>query len=67
MNHTDKTGDRAAILADNVSFEAILDETCGRLWDKKIRHSMRRIRLLEDALNTLEDELDALIRSAPDL
>jgi hypothetical protein len=65
MNHTDKTGERAAILEDNSSFETILDETCDRLWDKQIQYSMRRIRRLEDALDTLEEELDLLIRSAP--
>ncbi|MDR2029602.1 MAG: hypothetical protein LBP93_08715 [Treponema sp.] len=66
MNHTDKTGDRAAILSDNSSFETVLDETCDRLRDKKIQHSIRRIRLLEEVLGNLEDELEAMIRSVPD-
>jgi hypothetical protein len=66
MNHTDKTGDRAAILSDDASFETVLDETCGRLWDKKLQYSIQRIRSLEDSLNRLEEELDAMIRNVPD-
>jgi hypothetical protein len=66
MNHTDKTGDRAAILSDNASFETVLGETCDRLWDKKIQYSIQRIRSLEDSLNSLEEELEVLIRNVPD-
>jgi hypothetical protein len=61
----DKTGDRAVILSDNLSFETVLDKTCERLRDKKIQYSIQRIRLLEDVLNNLEEELEAMIRSAP--
>jgi hypothetical protein len=66
MNHTDKTGDRAAILSDNSTFETVVAETCDRLRDKKIQYSIQRIRLLEDVLNNLEEELEAIIRNVPD-
>jgi hypothetical protein len=62
MEHSDQTGGREPlILSDKPSFENVLDDTCGRLWDKKIQHSMRRIRELQDNLSGLEHELDALI------
>jgi hypothetical protein len=67
MNPIDKTGDRAAILSDSSSFEAVLDKTCDRLRDKKIQYSIQRIRLLEDVLDKLEEELGSMIRSAPDI
>jgi hypothetical protein len=66
MNHTDKTGDRAAILSDNASFETVVAETCDRLRDKKIQYSIQRILLLEEFLSNLEEELEAIIRNVPD-
>jgi hypothetical protein len=71
MNQTDKTGseagalsDGAAALPDTSSFKEVVDETCNQLWDRRVRHSIRRIRELEDALATLELELDMMIRPA---
>ncbi|GHV76846.1 hypothetical protein AGMMS49942_16670 [Spirochaetia bacterium] len=49
-------GGEAAVLPDTASFKEVVDETCNRLWD-------RRVRELEDALKTLELELDLMIRS----
>jgi hypothetical protein len=63
MNQMDKTGGEAAILPDASSFKAVVDETCNRLWDRRVQYSIRRIRELEDELKTLELELDLMIRS----
>jgi hypothetical protein len=54
------SGKKSLTLSNNVSFEEVLDQTCGRLWDKKVRYSIRRIREMEDYLSELERELDAL-------
>jgi hypothetical protein len=49
------------VIIEDVSFGAVLDKTCERLWDKKIQYSLRRIRELGDKLSDLETELDELI------
>jgi hypothetical protein len=54
------SGENPLTLADNSSFEAVLDQACDRLWDRKIRYSISRIREMEAHLNDLEQELDAL-------
>jgi hypothetical protein len=66
MKQMDKTGGEAAILPDTSSFKEVVDETCNRLWDRRVQYSIRRIRELEDALRTLELELDLMIRPAGD-
>jgi hypothetical protein len=38
----------------------VLGEACEHLWDRKVQHSIRLIRELEEQLNELERELDAL-------
>jgi hypothetical protein len=53
-------GEKSATLSNSFSFEEVLDQTFDRLWDRKIRYSMRRIQEMEDYLNELERELDAL-------
>jgi hypothetical protein len=63
MNHRDKTGGEAAILSNNSSFKDVVDETCERLWDKKIQYSIRRIHELEDMLEKMEEELDLMIQA----
>ncbi|GHT88242.1 hypothetical protein FACS1894137_16450 [Spirochaetia bacterium] len=62
MNQMDKTGAEAAVLPAAASFTELLDETCTRLWDRRVRYSVRRIRDLEETLATLELELDLMIR-----
>jgi hypothetical protein len=47
------------------TFEAVLDETCERLWDTHVRYSLRRIGELEAALCAMEQELDEIIHAAP--
>jgi hypothetical protein len=56
---------RSAIYADNVSFDALLDQTCERLWNKKVQYAMRRIQELEEHLRRLEEELDAFLCHRP--
>jgi hypothetical protein len=54
------SGEKPLTLSGNPSFEEVLDQTFDRIWDKKVRYSMRRIQELEDYLNVLERELDTL-------
>ncbi|GHV44411.1 hypothetical protein AGMMS49546_28320 [Spirochaetia bacterium] len=49
-------------VSDALSFEAVLDDTCDRLWDRKARYSIRRIREMDAALLALEQELDEMLR-----
>jgi hypothetical protein len=58
---------RAVIRSDKVSFGAILDQACERLWDKKVQYAMRRIQELEAHLQSMEEELDAFLsQKGPD-
>ena len=40
------------------SFEAVLDATCERLWERHVQHSIRRIREMEAELNNIEKSLN---------
>ena len=40
------------------SFEAVLDATCERLWERHVQYSIRRIREMEEELNAIEKALD---------
>ncbi|GHU61948.1 hypothetical protein FACS189445_4480 [Spirochaetia bacterium] len=69
MNQMDKAGgeagalsEGAAVLPDTSSFKEVVDETCNRLWDRRVQYSIRRIRELEDTLKTLELELELMIK-----
>jgi hypothetical protein len=62
MNHSDKTRDEWAVVSDTSSFKEVVDETFDRLWEKKVQHSIRHIRELEEQLDTLELELDMMIK-----
>jgi hypothetical protein len=61
----DNPSSEAAVFSDKSSFKEVVDETCNRLWDRKVQFSIRRIRELEDRLKTLELELDMMIRDEP--
>jgi hypothetical protein len=61
MSHTDKSGEDAAVLSGQASFNEVLNEACDRLSDKKAELSIRRIRQLQDYLVRMEEELTALI------
>jgi hypothetical protein len=56
-----KSGEKAVALSNNLSFDMVLDRTCGRLWERQVQYSIRRIRNLEERLVALERELDALV------
>jgi hypothetical protein len=43
------------------SFEALLDSTCSRLWERKLRYSLRRIHELAEILDRTDRELDDLL------
>ncbi|GHV68365.1 hypothetical protein AGMMS49928_07670 [Spirochaetia bacterium] len=51
-------------MADGESFQAVLDETCDRLWDTKVQYSLRRIAELDAALQKMETELDGFVSLA---
>jgi hypothetical protein len=65
MGSMDNPYSEAAVLSGKSSFKEVVDETCKRLWDRKVQFSIRRIRELEDRLKTLELELDMMIRGEP--
>jgi hypothetical protein len=46
-----------------LSFETLLDEMCGRLQDTRQQGSLKHIRKLEDLLDELGKELDELLAS----
>ncbi|MDR2111070.1 MAG: hypothetical protein LBP32_07160 [Spirochaetaceae bacterium] len=54
-------GKKPRALSGTPSFEAVLDETCERLWHTKIQYSLRRIRDMESLLIRMEQELDLLL------
>ncbi|MFP3041591.1 hypothetical protein LQZ19_07175 [Treponema primitia] len=64
MNPTDKPSGETAILSDKSSFKEVVNEACNRLWDRRVQYSIRRIREMEDALKTLELELDLMIKDS---
>jgi len=43
------------------SFEAVLDATCERLWERHVQYSIRRIQEMEEELNSIERALDEFI------
>jgi hypothetical protein len=43
------------------SFEALLDSTCARLWERKLHYSLRRIRELAEILDRTDQELEELL------
>jgi hypothetical protein len=46
------------------AFGEILDRTCGRLEDKNIRNSLKRIEKMEAALEALEINLGEILEAA---
>ncbi|MDR2101443.1 MAG: hypothetical protein LBP43_02615 [Treponema sp.] len=53
--------DKKTIGSGDRSFAVLLDDTCERLWDKKIQLSLRRLEKLEALLMGMEQELDAFL------
>jgi hypothetical protein len=55
------SGEYSATLPDSGSFDSVLDNACSRLWDRKVRYTLRRIRELDELLEKTERELDGLL------
>lgn len=53
---------KSVMLSNAASFETVLDQTCERLWGKKVRYSLRRLQELDRDLQNLEAELDVFLR-----
>jgi hypothetical protein len=53
--------EKYVVFSEPPSFEAVLDQACNRLWDRKIQYSIRLIRKMEEQLTELERELDSLV------
>ncbi|GHU14408.1 hypothetical protein FACS1894161_5050 [Spirochaetia bacterium] len=51
---------------DDLSFEAILNETCGRLEDRRNRVFLKRIHKMEKTLNSIEDDLSEFLETGAD-
>jgi hypothetical protein len=56
-------GERPVSISVNPSFDAVVDEACGRLMDRQIQYSIKRIYEMEDVLNMLEQELDEFLQA----
>jgi hypothetical protein len=52
----------SVLLSNTTSFETVLDQTCERLWGKKVRYSLRRLQELDSDLLNIEAELDVFLR-----
>jgi hypothetical protein len=46
---------------DQPAFEALLDRICDRLQDTKQQGSLKRLQKMEEILDSLERELDAIL------
>jgi hypothetical protein len=46
----------------NIPFETLLDETCGRLLEKRIHYSVSRLVQLEAVLESMEKELERFLK-----
>ncbi|MDR3248934.1 MAG: hypothetical protein LBT39_09135 [Treponema sp.] len=54
-------GENSTTHLDPRSFDSVLDDACSRLWDRKVRYTLRRIRELEETLDKTARELDELL------
>jgi hypothetical protein len=53
--------EKTAAIPGVYTFNDLVDETCGKLMDKQIKHSLRRIMEMEERLESIEKELDEFI------
>jgi hypothetical protein len=54
-------GETPTAVSGKSSFSEVVDEACGRLMERQIKYSIRRIQAMEDRLNQLERELDEFL------
>jgi len=50
-----------AVLAEDTSFDSVLNTACERLWDKHSQHTIRRLQELGEELNKIEKELEQFL------
>lgn len=49
---------KTAAIPEVYTFNDVVDEACGKLMDKQIKYSIRRIVEMEESLDNMERELD---------
>jgi len=49
---------KTAAVSDVYTFNDVVDEACGKLLDKQIKYSIRRLTEMEERLANMERELD---------
>ena len=52
---------RTMTFTEETSFEAVLDATCERLWEKQVQYSVRRIKEMDEELLRFENELNEFL------
>jgi hypothetical protein len=60
MNTSENVTGNATVLLEGNSFDSVLDDVCSRLWERKVRYSLRRIGELDGILEKMERELDEI-------
>jgi hypothetical protein len=51
-------GKKPAAVSDVYTFSDVVDRACEQLMDRQIKHSIRRIQVMDERLAALEKELD---------
>jgi hypothetical protein len=51
-------GNKRAAVSDVYTFSDVVDRACEQLMDRQIKHSIRRIQIMDERLAALEKELD---------
>jgi len=54
-------GKKPAVASGMYSFSEVLDDACGKLMDRQIKYSIRRLADMEERLSDLERELDEFL------
>ena len=62
LNGNTTTGPTVGPVSD-ITFESLLDETCGRLLDRQVKYAIQRIHEMEKRLSSLEAELDEFLKT----
>jgi hypothetical protein len=65
-NNFMNAGEDITIPQEEDSFESLLDSTCSRLWERKLRYSLRRIQELAAILDQADRELEELLLCGKD-
>ena len=57
------SGEKPVSISMDAPFSSVIDETCERLMERQIKHSIKRIQEMENRLAALEQELDNFLIS----